>query len=442
MFKQACFFLLNLVILSACSAKLTTKEQVLTHFSNGEFEKAKINLENHEKNSLRKGIIGKDQDIILTKDSAWLLPSLALLQTYQEDYLSAIASWRKSSRVLDTLKKPSFHDHLTAIGISSSSSPYIPFIYEQQLLRLYFIFTLLLNGDRNNALALLRQSETFTQQVQEEHRHIDIKEHRDFTQLAISRYLLAHYLWRESDQSNARILFSKVKPTVPTHLIEEDLEELEKNSDSAMLVFIVHNGVVPNKTTQYVPSTIASLPLLKSFLDGKEPHPIWLSLTSIPVPQFQAWPQYEPSDLQITIDENACLKPTTFSDIGSAAHKELASKLPAITSQEVARILLRQGLISTFCNGKGGETKMHADLLLLLSNLITKADTRQWPNLPTRIDLARSYLPQGLHQITIQSPKAPSHTIEINLHSKELAIIHIVHPSPYAYKILLPPTKS
>jgi len=89
----------------------------------------------------------------------------------------------------------------------------------------------------------------------------------------------------------------------------------------------------------------------------------------------------------------------TVSNIDGLARSALAEDMPLITTRAIARAVIKKK--SEKQAGENGNA--FAQLLMMAINQGTEiADTRCWSTLPQEFDLARVYLPQGVHTVLIE----------------------------------------
>jgi hypothetical protein len=97
-----------------------------------------------------------------------------------------------------------------------------------------------------------------------------------------------------------------------------------------------------------------------------------------------------------------------FEDINRIALKDLADRKLRITAKAIARAVAKQVVVQASANEM---EKQYGPMAGLMANIagnvaasaLEKADTRSWRTLPGEIYIARSYVPEGKYQITVET---------------------------------------
>lgn len=429
-----CQFLLMSICLFGCSSALSHRDSFLAFYRQGNLPIAEANLTA----TIKKEI--PCQDFRKSNDSVWLLLDRATTRFAMGDTEGAIADYRLSIDAIDFYNKDIPGETVQRLLFQDELGAYPGEDYEQVLARIYFALTLLHQGDRNNAFALLRQAEEIQQRKREMYRNIPFAHNYQLVDNSLGKYLFAALLETRGDFSNAEILYRQTAELVGSERVHSALPPVKQNLPSAKVIVICHNGNSPVKISTTSDASVASAAALEMILASRNIDPAWSSLTGIPVPALMqyCWDLPRPTAASVDGVEKPLIP---WYDVAATAHFQLNQKMPAIVARGVARLLLRRTAVGCLQNQDPCVGAL-ADMAMFVVNASTKADTRSWTTLPSSIDLNRFDVEPGLHYLDIKvaSPAGLSYSAryELNLRQDDLCVVNIFNIYPGQTLVQIP----
>jgi hypothetical protein len=355
-----------LLLLCSCSHYY---QEAATQLQNGCFEEAEKNLSK------------ADQHYTASKEAALLLLSRAMVYFQSGDLLKSTNDFEKALDAIDYYKQISIPEIAGQTIIQDSIAAYVPPPFEESLARFYQALSFLHLGQEDNAAATLYYLENHAEQN------------------PLTTYLLATLFQRRGD-SNARVLYSRLN--------------VEARKGNVLLVH--HRGIAAQKKTAIAPMSIVCAAHVEAILKMNDLKPALSSLAGVPIPVLLTTAR--PTNI-LTVDRRS-QPPIVSFDIDTAAEEHLDKEMPWTAARAAARLLIRRGLVASTKE----EAQPFVDFAMLISNLVTQADTRSWTTLPSCIDLYHLNLEPGPHQI-----QAGKQTVIITVKSQDLTIIEIFQPT-------------
>ena len=145
--------------------------------------------------------------------------------------------------------------------------------------------------------------------------------------------------------------------------------------------------------------------------------PAFSTLRGIPVPALHK--PHLPKRTPLFIN-NDPYPPTLSYDVAEAAKTSLEKEMPLIASKAAARLLIRRGIVA----GTKENYQPLVDAAVLISNIVTQADTRSFASLPASIDLYALNLAPGEHLLSLGNQE-----VIITLPLKKFVVVEIFQPS-------------
>lgn len=360
-----------LLLLFSCSVPYY--REAATQLREGHFQEAE------------KKLAKADLPYTQTNEAALFLLSRAMVYFQTGDYRKSSRDFEKALDATDYYQQSSPVEIAGQTLLQDDIGAYVPPPFEQELARFYQALSFLHQGQEDNAAA--------TVYYLENHLHPD-------NQNPLTNFLLAALLQRRGDSSNARVLYSRLK--------------IEPPRGNVLLVH--HRGISPYKKSEIAAPSIVSAVLLEKILQMNDVRPALSTLTGVPIPVLY----HKTRPTQTLKIDHKLHQPILIYNISQAAENHLDEEMPWTAARAAARMLLRRGVVASTKK----DYQPVADIAMLISNVVTQADTRSWAMLPSCIDLYHVDLKPGQHQIQIGRQ---THTITIQ--PKDLNIIEIFQPS-------------
>lgn len=421
------------IILSACSTTILVKRgPYLRAYHEGSFYEAEAKID-----ALASQECSNNQ-YTSSKDASWILLDRATIHFALGDIDAAIYNYKCALESLDFYNKNLPVEQLTQVLLQDEVGAYQADDFEQVLARVYFALALLHNGDENNACALLRQAEEYQQDKRQFYAKVPFTKEYQVAENGLCKFLFANLLERKGDLANAKILYRQANELSP-YISNMEMDCKKTSSESATVLILCHNGNAPYKISATSTASVASAIALECILAVNQIDPAWSTLSGIPVPVLQYWPFSSPLPTFANVKGRQIPLYPLFS-IDQAARYELQQKMPVLAARGVARLLARRCTVGYFQNQSPGLGVL-ADVSMMLINENTRADTRSWTTLPSRIDAAKLKLSPGRNTLDIQisDPFYPeSLSYDLNLRSNDLCIIHVFNIHPGIRRILIP----
>lgn len=423
------YYTLVIALLSTgCASQVTLREQYLDAYHMGQIELAEQNLD--------KAVIQQmPEQYTQSNDAVWLLLDRATIRFSNGNLDGAIEDYRQALAAIDYYNQPSSIEKMAQIALQDDYIAYNGEDFEQILTPVYLSLALMQKQDLSNAMALLRNAETMQQQTKERYSSCPYTSHFELVDNALAKYLLALLCEKKGDISNAKILYEQTAKLIGQSKVDYDLAQLnaDESKRNATIVIVCHNGNVPVKVSTTAPASVASAAALEIFLGATGHEPALANLAGIPIPELVESAGSLPLPAQAFLDSQYYSPLRTFYDIGKTAYFQLEQKKPVIVARGVARLAVRRGLVA-YVQGENDSIGALVDFGMFIANLKTKADTRSWSTLPTRVDLARFDVEPGTHQLKFvlgNFPKLGPYTVDVK--AGGLCVINLfnIHPGNF-----------
>ncbi len=433
-------FKITFLFLTSCS-HLSEKDKAsyMNAFHEGKIEKAEAILD------INRGSISYQKN----KNALWFSLESGSLNFINNQMDRSIAYFKHALEASDYFLQEDTSEKIQKLLFSDEMSAFSGEDYEQILLRVYFAFALIQKGDLSNGLALLKQAESYSQLREAIYVQSRLTKNIKILPNPLAKYLLALFLEKEGDLSNAQILYKQAKSSL------SDTDVLFPKNDSTncgTLLFICHNGNSPYRTSVRDKVSEDALFMLNILLESDKSFQFNIPgssssmnnraydrniLTMIPkisVPKLERWPNSKPITSTVTVgDQKASLIP--IYNIDTVAHEQLHQALPLITARAAARYLIREQAARI--------TKSNAfNFGTLLTNILTNADTRSWMTLPYSFDIMRFDLKPGIYPITVEvndPVKLKQYQLpKIKIDKNEICLVHLFNIHPNVFRYLVP----
>lgn len=328
-------------------------------------------------------------------DAPWLLLDQGMLAFAQDDIPKAVDSLRRGLEAIDFYRQSVSGESLGQVLLDDRARAYAASTYEEILARLYLAWALYANGDSNNAYAILRQAEERQAQLE--------------LSYPIAKLLFGIALQQNGDYSNARILFEQASNAVP--------------EQRPLLVVVNHSGAVPLKTSITLPGSQIAGWMVEDILAATGQNNVRVStIAGVPVPGYAMATEIPGRSVSVLLD-GRLHKAHPVCDVSALAVRELEAEQPLIAARGAARILIRRAAVAA--TDRADETAGTVlDLLALVANLATQADTRSWATLPARIDIALIPVSAGYHELSVTDGSHYSAPLRIDISDGDVAFIH------------------
>ena len=175
------------------------------------------------------------------------------------------------------------------------------------------------------------------------------------------------------------------------------------------VIVLVEQGLVPKKE-----EFTLRLPIFTSKGDAR--------FYSVALPVYKNTPYAEKFD-KIELAEQALpLKPLVH--IEALAAKTLEEQTPARVSRQVLRLVAKEKVRAELARSGGDVGNILANLYNLASE---QADTRSWLTLPNQISVARSFVSEGAHSLTLDA----KHSVDFTVSKQGLTLIYLTSINNY-----------
>ncbi len=158
-----------------------------------------------------------------------------------------------------------------------------------------------------------------------------------------------------------------------------DLAAYRRQGD---FVFLLHNGLAPAKRETFI-----------DHFDPASGHVFRIALPAYGPVRRRA------DHARLRIAGGPMLVTEVVEDIDAIARETLKEQMPVITARAVARAIAKWRMSRELREQHGDLAGLFADLAGLVSE---RADTRGWQTLPADIQMARTSLPPGRYDVTIE----------------------------------------
>lgn len=359
------------------------------------------------------------ENFISNKEAVWQLLDRATMHLVRDDKERSLTDFQSALDAIDYYRDTILSEQTAQLLIDDSKAAYIPPLYESLLARTMAACACFQANDFSNAKAMLRQAEEVESFEKE------LKQIGNTPLNPIATYLLAAAFEHEEDLSQANILYKRLE-------LKDGISI--QNSSNATLLCLIHEGLLPEKESVVAPVSIVSMQLLELLLKAWDIEPAISSLTGIAVPVFieDTSPCYP---LLVRLD-GVSMPCVVTHDILETAKSDLDNRMTVIATRAAARQLIRRAGVS-YAYQKDHTLGLVADIGALITNLMTKADTRMWHTLPREMRLLRLEIPPGKHMIDFSSGK----TYSIELRAGDLCLIQVFCPNGHPTHVLLPNTR-
>lgn len=415
-------FLLLVFITCSCGKAMRERDLYLCHYQQGALEKANAQID-----ALRQR----------KRDAVWLLLDRATIQFAAGDANSAAENYRLALEQIDLYNQTCAPEEIGKLLLQDEVAAYSGDDFEQILARIYFALALECSGDRQNAAALLRQTEEKQQEMRSSYSKKEYTKEYQLKDNPLGKLLLALYAEQARDSTNATILYTQAADLLNLSRTESPL--FQKEAEKATLLLLCHNGNAPYKISVRTAASVASTIALESFLGNRRTLPASCFI-GIPAPELV----YDPCSAAIPFSAEVCgctRSFTTCYDVGAAAHFEWNQKRPNIVARGLARYLLRRVAVeAAYAQNQSAGSAL--DFAVCMANLMTQADTRTWGTLPLTLDCARFEIPSGLQTITIFNESGESLSASLFVEPNSLSILHLFSLHPGVTKLVMPHTHS
>jgi len=367
------YCLVLLFLLSSCAGRVSRCDSQVESFRSGDLtavDEKSFPIGEYTRNS----------------DAARLLLDRGVIRLAQGDAEGSFADLREAIDAIDFYRKTLAHEKAAQLLIDDKRTPYIAKRSESIFARIYAAFACYDLAKTEDAFVFLKQALAVEDLSNEE------EGKRIYSPLLA--YLMALHLERQRDYSQAALFYQRAYDVCHLDFIKKDIGR-KKNSNATVL-FIVHQGLIPEKKSIVAPASIVSAAAVEILLSGMNIPPAISSLSGISLPAFpKGRHEKEPRFVGIGSETYRTEK---IEDLFTLAKRELDDEIPAIAAQAAARQLIRRAAVGVV-RDKHPLAGDIADLFTLVANLATEADIRMWKTLPHAIYLTRVDLPPGTYDV-------------------------------------------
>lgn len=324
------------------------------------------------------------------KEAARLLLDRAVIRLQQGEAKESLNDMCTAIDAIDYYRGTLVQEKAMQLLVDDQQSAYIAKPYESLFARLYAAFACYELGQKDDAFVFLKQA-----MAQE-----DLRNEQEGTKerSPLLAYLMALHLERQKDYSQAALFYKRAYDACPLHFIEQDLERVSGliETRKATILFIVHEGLIPEKVSVIAPASVVSAVAVEALLAGCNVPPAVSSLTGIALPAFPDRCCSHRTPV-ISVDQKQ-YSPQKIEDLFITAKRQLDEEIPKLAAQAAARQLIRRAAV-------GAVREQHplagdiADIFAFAANLATKADTRMWKTLPRSIYLYRMDVSPGTYRV-------------------------------------------
>jgi len=351
-----------------------------------------------------------DKDPGPRRDRLAYLLNRAMLLRMNADYAASNRAFEQAKRLIDELDAISLREQAGALTINETLRSYAGEPHEQILLHLYSALNYLQLGKLDDARVEALQVNLRLQELNQGHDKSKVYNEDPF-----ARYLTAMIYEESGEWSDAMIAYrdayqaylryaGNMDLEVPVFL-KHDLLRLSRKmglndewrnyrkkfgiddtlsiaelSTRGELIFILHNGLAPEKT-QYVDRVVDAA-------SGR--------IVSIALPYYL--PSHDHAKYANAVIDDHRLRLEMVTNIDAVAQMTLEAQLPALTARAIARAVLKDNAARRVEEDKGG---MAGFLVNIAAAATEVADTRSWWTLPHDIQALRLPLPPGVYDLSI-----------------------------------------
>jgi len=399
------------LFLCSCSSHLSRSEQQVASYRQG--EPAHVQEEDFP-------IPPFTQD----REAPRLLLDRALMRLQQGDAKNSLTDFCTALDAIDYYRNKLLQEATAQLLIDDRTGPYIAPRYETILARLYSALACYQLGQPDDSFVFLKQAVA--------HEDLQNEQNDREDRSALLAYLMAVHLERQRDFSQAALFYRRAYAAAQLAFIQRDLDRVNSQTPNshASLIWIVHEGLVPEKISVIAPASVASAAAVEVLLAAFDIPPAISSLSGIALPAFcEDGRSSRPSHLLLNKKAYAAEK---IEDVSAMAVQELKEAIPQIAARAVARQLIRRATVGVVRekNALAGDI---ADLFTLVANFATQADTRMWKTLPASIYFLRMDLPPGTYYL---GSGKQEHTL--SLQNGDLCVVQLFHPTSRQEHWLIP----
>jgi hypothetical protein len=416
------------LLLVSCTSLTQQRETYIAYYQAGEIETSECLLDQ----TIEKEV--PEDNYTKSYDSVLLISDRAILNFQRGKTKEALEDFNLALDALDYYRNTTLIDTVAQILSEDINCPFTGDDYEQLLIRLYFAFTLIHEGDYSNAYAILRQAEEWSQDRQALYQHSPVTASLKVYENPLAKYVFATLLEKRGDLSNAEILYRQAEC-----LSQGEFPVPEMDPSKATFLFVNHNGNAPFRYTEFTDASQVSLLALEFFLNASHDTFAISSIYGLPTPALAYYPESYPIRTCVRLNQNILpLKPIFSVDF--AAQRELQEKMPIVVARGAARFILRRSMVA-YAGRQDPALGLACDVGMLIANARTEADTRSLSFLPRQYELARVNLDSGCYFIEIEvwTPFGPGiYKTKLNIPKNELVVIHQFNIHPGISRVLIP----
>ncbi len=363
-------------------------------------------------------------------DNAKLLYLLdsSLIQMQCGDYTKANLNFHEADDLAQELWTNSISKNVAAMATNDLVIPYAGEDFERALINLFSAMSYLKLQKFDEAMVEIRRLDILLQSYNDEYEKKNV-----YSEDAFARYISA--ILNESDREldDAYIDYYKSYKIYKTYtanygtpmpsILVEDLLRTAQATDRLDDAMKLVPDALKVKYKKYK-DTRKMGKIVFIHLNGKsavkEEDRVTFETEAGPIPlSFPKYvirrPKCRTSTLVVnsgdtTIRERAVLG----EDINEIAFKNLKDKRVRIAAKTLARAVVKQLAINATADGLGGDNAGFLKLALNVVNTVAveKADTRSWRTLPGEVYIARSFVPPGQCEISVEQCGAPVKSLE------------------------------
>lgn len=366
-----------LFLLTSCASRISHCENQVESYRSGEYACV-------EEKSFPIGRFTHNPD------ATRLLLDRAIIRMEQGDSKGSFEDLCSAIDAIDYYRSTLISEKAAQLLIDDKHSPYIAKRYEAIFARIFAAFACYELGKVDDAFVFLKQALAIE----------DLRNEEEGKRLysPLLAYLMALHLERQNDFSQAALFYQRAYDASLFDFIKKDVERISqrKKNGQATVLFIVHQGLIPEKTSFIAPASVVSAAAVEILLAGMNIPPAVSSLSGIALPAFPK--DCRAREAKAVKMGNMTYRPEKIEDLFTLAKRELDEEIPKLATQAAARLLIRRAAVGAVRekNPLAGDI---ADLFTLVANMATEADTRMWKTLPHAIYFMRVDVPPGHYQI-------------------------------------------
>lgn len=346
------------------------------------------------------------------RDQLLYLLNRAMLLRLKEDYSGSNQNFDKAKALIDYLSAASISENTASLTINDSMRSYSGTPFEHVLLNAYAALNYLDMGDTESARVEALQADIRFRELEES------TSNRFLALDPFVRYLGGLIYEAMGDWSNAMIDYRKAYEAYKAHgehypieipgFLKDDLlrctkkigldaehEEYKKifNIESwsetkdldeeGELIFLFHTGLAPAKMDRVIVL----------------PEPSSGHLIQVAMPYYERRPG-RAHNARIMIGDNQ-VNTQVVENIGEIAIQNLKAELPAIQARSIARTAARIATQAALRKQDKNSSQLLGLLVDVATALVEHADTRSWLTLPNQIQMSRTMLSAGVHDVEV-----------------------------------------